>query len=88
MIPTTTILDFCLIGALLSGFSLSAQAPSKPLTVEAIYGHGPLIGTPPEDLAWSPDGKHLTYKVGGELVERSRGRTKRVWWSAALILRR
>ncbi|HEY1255009.1 MAG TPA: alpha/beta fold hydrolase, partial [Terracidiphilus sp.] len=65
-----------MIGALLSGFSLSAQAPSKPLTVEAIYGHGPLIGTPPEDLAWSPDGKHLTYKVGGELMEREPGADK------------
>jgi dipeptidyl-peptidase-4 len=35
--------------------------------VEAIYAHGPLIGHPPEDLTWSPDGKHLTYLDGGEL---------------------
>jgi dipeptidyl-peptidase-4 len=46
-----------------------AQEPAKPLTVEAIYGHGPLIGTPPKDLAWSPDGKHLTYMVDDELSE-------------------
>jgi dipeptidyl-peptidase-4 len=39
------------------------------LTVEAIYGHGPLIGTPPEGLAWSPDGKHLTFMAVGELSE-------------------
>ena len=37
------------------------RRPSKPLTVEAIFAHGPLIGHPPEDLTWSPDGKHLTY---------------------------
>ena len=35
--------------------------------MEAIYAHGPLIGHPPEDLTWSPDGKHLTYLDGGEL---------------------
>jgi hypothetical protein len=54
---------------LLSAFPLAAQAPAKPLTVEAIYAHGPLIGTQPEGLAWSPDGKHLTYMVAGELSE-------------------
>jgi dipeptidyl-peptidase-4 len=48
----------------------TAQQKAKPLTVEAIYGHGPLIGTPPEGLVWSPDGKHLTYRIGDELLER------------------
>ena len=51
----------------------AAQAPGKPLTVEAIFSHGPLIGTPPEDLTWSPDGKHLTYLDGGELVDLAPG---------------
>ena len=46
-----------------------AQTPAKPLTVEAIYGHGPLVGTPPSGLTWSPDGKHLTYLDSGELVD-------------------
>ena len=45
----------------LATFPFTAQAPAKPLTVEAIYAHGPLIGHPPEGLTWSPDGKHLTY---------------------------
>jgi dipeptidyl-peptidase-4 len=45
------------------------QAAAKPLTVEAIFAHGPLIGHPPEGLTWSPDGKHLTYLDGGELVD-------------------
>ncbi|MGH9607920.1 MAG: alpha/beta fold hydrolase [Terracidiphilus sp.] len=46
-----------------------AAAPQKPLTVEAIFAHGPLIGHPPEQLTWSPDGKHLTYLDGGQLIE-------------------
>ena len=57
----------------LATFQLSAQAPAKPLTVEAIYAHGPLIGTQPEGLAWSPDGKHLTFIVVGELSEMEPG---------------
>ncbi len=50
---------------------LGAQATKKPLTVEAIFAHGPLIGEPPqkEDLVWSPDGKHLTYLDSGELID-------------------
>jgi dipeptidyl-peptidase-4 len=51
----------------------AAQAPGKPLTVEAIFSHGPLIGNPPEDLTWSPDGTHLTYLDGGELVDLAPG---------------
>jgi dipeptidyl-peptidase-4 len=37
--------------------------------VEAIFAPGPLIGHPPDGLTWSPDGKHLTYLDGGELVD-------------------
>jgi dipeptidyl-peptidase-4 len=48
---------------------LAAQAPAKPLTVEAIFAHGPLIGTLPSGVSWSPDGKHLTYLDGEELME-------------------
>jgi dipeptidyl-peptidase-4 len=28
-----------------------------------------MIGNPPDSLAWSPDGKHLTYLDGGQLVD-------------------
>src|SRR4051812_32428837 len=49
--------------------SLSAQNGTNLLTVEKIYGHGPLIGTLPSGMVWSPDGKHHTYLVGGELVD-------------------
>ena len=50
-------------------FSLPAQNASIPLTVEKIYGHGPLLGNLPGGIAWSPDGKHLTYLDGGELID-------------------
>jgi dipeptidyl-peptidase-4 len=48
---------------------LSAQNGAIPLTVEKIYGHGPLIGHLPADVTWSPDGKHLTWLDGGQLIE-------------------
>jgi dipeptidyl-peptidase-4 len=41
--------------------------------VETIFAHGPLAGEPPEDLTWSPDGKHLTYLDGGELIDLEPG---------------
>jgi len=71
---TATVLIAAVTALSLSTFPLAAQtpateAPAKPLTVEAIYGHGPLIGTQPEGLAWSPDGKHLTFMQVGELSE-------------------
>jgi dipeptidyl-peptidase-4 len=44
--------------------------------VEAIFAHGPLAGRPPSELTWSPDGKHLTYLDGGELVDMDPGSGK------------
>ena len=49
---------------------------AKLLTVEAIFAHGPLIGHPPDALTWSPDGKHLTYLDGGELIDLDPGTGK------------
>ena len=49
--------------------SLRGQGAAKALTIDEIFGHGPLTGTPPSGLAWSPDAQHLTYLDGGELVE-------------------
>jgi dipeptidyl-peptidase-4 len=46
------------------------------LTVEAIYGHGSLLGNPPDELTWSPDGKHLTYLDGGQLVDLDPGTSR------------
>lgn len=67
----------CLLRALvMASIAIGVSAPgvwgqetAKPLTVESIFGHGPLTGTPPRGLEWSPDGQHLTYLDGGELVD-------------------
>lgn len=53
-----------------------AQETTKPLTVEGIFAHESVMGTPPRGLAWSPDGKHLTYIDGGELVDLDPGSNK------------
>ena len=65
-----------LLGLSVASLPLAAQAPAKPLSVETIFAHGPLIGTPPGGLAWSPDGKRLTYLDGGELVVLDEGAGK------------
>ncbi len=49
--------------------TLAAQSNHKPLTVEAIFGHGSLTEGGPEQLTWSPDGKHLTYIDSGQLMD-------------------
>jgi dipeptidyl-peptidase-4 len=66
----------------LASLLLAAQAPENPLpaqktlTVDAIFAHGSLIGNPPGQLTWSPDGKHLTYLDGGELIDLDPGTGK------------
>jgi dipeptidyl-peptidase 4 len=62
------VLPFVLVFAA-SVRPLSPQNGPIPLTVEKIYGHGPLIGNLPSSITWSPDGKHLTYLDGGELID-------------------
>ena len=73
MTRTPAVLIAAVTSLSLSTFPLAAQTQAKPLTVEAIYGHGPLIGKQPEGLAWSPDGKHLTFMQAGELSEMESG---------------
>jgi dipeptidyl-peptidase 4 len=58
---------FVLAALLLAPSALISQSPPTPLTVEAINGDEPLTGTPPAGLAWSPDGKQLTWLEDGEL---------------------
>ena len=48
---------------------MPAATTAKALTVEDIFAHGPIGGFPPAGLTWSPDGQHLTYLDGGELIE-------------------
>jgi len=66
-------LFFAVAAACLATLPLASQDQEKPLTVEAIFGHGSLIGHPPSGLTWSPDGNHLTYLDGGELVDLEPG---------------
>jgi dipeptidyl-peptidase-4 len=60
---------FVALALALASHSAAAQAPQKQLTVEDLFAHGPLVPKSPETLAWSPDGKHLTYLEGGELMD-------------------
>jgi dipeptidyl-peptidase-4 len=64
------------LAALLAAATASAQNNGIPLTVEKIFAHGSLAGSPPEGLTWSPDGKHLTYLDGGELIDLDPGTGK------------
>ncbi|MGA2252823.1 alpha/beta fold hydrolase [Terracidiphilus sp.] len=67
---------FALSALLLAASVLNGQSTPTPLTVEAINGDEPLTGTPPAGVAWSPDGKHLTWLENGELhaIEIASGR--------------
>jgi len=64
------------MASLLCASGAGGQEPSKELTVEKIFGHGPMAGIPPSGVAWSPDAQHLTYLDGGELVEIDPGMGK------------
>ena len=69
-------LSLAIVATVLSAVSASvylyaqddSQAP-KALTVEDIFAHGNLAGGAPQGLTWSPDGAHLTYLDGGELID-------------------
>ncbi len=54
----------------------AAQAPPRPLTVEAIYGQRALLGYAPSQIMWSPDARHVSYLDGGELVDLDPGTGK------------
>ena len=69
MTRAVAIFSAIFVSLALASHSATAQAPQKQLTVEAIFAHGPLVPKSPETLAWSPDGKHLTYLEGGELMD-------------------
>ncbi len=56
-----------LSASLLTTPAINGQSAATPLTVEAINGGEPLTGIPPEGVAWSPDGKLLSWLEDGEL---------------------
>ena len=65
-----------MVGFLLISAALAAQTQVKALSVEDIFAHGPMIGTPPRGLSWSPDSQHLSYLDGGELIDMDPGSGK------------
>ena len=69
MTRAAALLSAIFVAFSLASHSAAAQAPQKQLTVEAIFAHGPLVPKTPETLAWSPDGKHLTYLEAGQLMD-------------------
>ena len=71
--PSTSSRIVCIALLTIGSVALVAQTGQKPLTVEAIFAHGPLVGTGPNHLTWSPDGKHLTYLDGGQLIDLDPG---------------
>jgi dipeptidyl-peptidase 4 len=54
----------------------SNPSAGKILTVEEIFANGPIAGGAPQGLTWSPDGQHLTYLDGGELLDLDPGTGK------------
>jgi len=50
-------LFFCVAGPVYA----QSSAPTKPLTIEAIYAPGGLGGRAPETMEWSPDGTRLSF---------------------------
>jgi dipeptidyl-peptidase-4 len=49
--------------------AISAGAQQKRLTIDEIFARGPIAGNPPDQLHWSPNGKHLTYLESGAMIE-------------------
>ncbi|WP_263350061.1 S9 family peptidase [Acidicapsa acidisoli] len=69
-------LSTAILLTLTAASQLHGQSSGKTLTVEDIYAHGPIAGGAPEGLTWSPDGEHLTYMDGGELIDLDPGTGK------------
>ena len=58
------------------GWVVAQTAPTKPLTIEAIYQPGGLGGRGPEFAAWSPDGTKLSFVQRDE-----KGENGELWYA-------
>src|SRR5579863_10433973 len=67
LLPISLVLSFSTVQV--AAQNSAQQPPPKPLTVEAIFSGDSLVGNPPEELSWSPDGHHLTYINEGQLID-------------------
>ncbi len=56
------------------------QAPEKGLSVDRIYSEPSLSGHPIPGIAWTPDGKHLSFL---KEVDTGTGERKELWWMDA-----
>jgi len=59
-----------MFGVLESRLAGAQTAPTKPLTIEAIYQPGGLAGRGPENVEWSPDGTKLSFVQRDEKGEK------------------
>jgi len=68
------VASFALLGflfsLLVSALAAAQTAPTKPLTIEAIYQPGGLGGRGPENTEWSPDGSRLSFVQRDEKGEK------------------
>jgi dipeptidyl-peptidase-4 len=74
-ISVVALSSCALLACGLTATLLHAQT-ARPLTVEEIFSHGTIGGSAPQGLTWSPDGAHLTYLEGGELIDLDPGSGK------------
>ena len=54
------LLSFIFV-ALVWAWGAGQTAPSKPLTIEAIFAEGGITGRAPENIKWSPDGTKVSF---------------------------
>ncbi len=86
MRASTALLSSCLSSCLaLAAFTvaLPAQQQPIPLSVDKIFAHGSLLGNPPGDITWSPDGNHLSYIDSDQLIDLDPSGTTHVLISRA-----
>ena len=70
MTRAVALVLFSLVAMGMSSAPARGQAAAeKKMAVEDIFAHGPMLGHEPDQLQWSPDGKHLTYMESGALLE-------------------
>lgn len=68
------VLSASFFGFLAAQSGQTQSAPTKPLTIDAIYQPGGLGGRAPENVEWSPDGTKLSY------VQRNEDDSKGELW--------